>query len=142
MSRKREPNPAFETPRDESVPDAPDGPFDDDLTLFDDLAPFDGGEQVPEPNVSFPDQDDFLFYDRLTFDAAPENDFYPPEPQEPPEIDLTAYEKPDPADYREPDPECDLDYTPNVAVKADLTLGLSDSFGFGGHNACLAFRKI
>ena len=40
-----------------------------------------------------------------------------------------------------PDPECDLDYTPNVAVKADLTLGLSDSFGFGGHNACLAFRK-
>ena len=41
-----------------------------------------------------------------------------------------------------PDPECDLDYTPNVAVKADLTLGLSDSFGFGGHNACLAFRKI
>ena len=41
-----------------------------------------------------------------------------------------------------PDPECDLDYTPNKAVKTDLTLGLSDSFGFGGHNACLAFRKI
>ncbi|MBQ1711668.1 MAG: beta-ketoacyl-[Firmicutes bacterium] len=41
-----------------------------------------------------------------------------------------------------PDPECDLDYTPNVAVKADVNLGLSDSFGFGGHNACLAFRKI
>lgn len=40
-----------------------------------------------------------------------------------------------------PDPECDLDYTPNVAVKAPLTLGLSDSFGFGGHNACIAFRK-
>lgn len=39
-----------------------------------------------------------------------------------------------------PDPECDLDYTPNVAVKADLTLGISDSFGFGGHDACLAFR--
>ena len=39
-----------------------------------------------------------------------------------------------------PDPECDLDYTPNVAVKARLTLGLSDSFGFGGHDACLAFR--
>ena len=41
-----------------------------------------------------------------------------------------------------PDPECDLDYTPNKAVKADVNLGLSDSFGFGGHNACLAFRKV
>ena len=41
-----------------------------------------------------------------------------------------------------PDPECDLDYTPNHAVKADVTLALSDSFGFGGHNACIAFRKI
>jgi len=39
-----------------------------------------------------------------------------------------------------PDPECDLDYTPNVAVKTDLTIGISDSFGFGGHNACVAFR--
>ena len=39
-----------------------------------------------------------------------------------------------------PDPECDLDYTPNVAVKTNLTLGLSNSFGFGGHNACVAFR--
>lgn len=41
-----------------------------------------------------------------------------------------------------PDPECDLDYTPNKAVKADLTIGISDSFGFGGHNACIAFRKF
>lgn len=41
-----------------------------------------------------------------------------------------------------PDPECDLDYTPNKAVKAELSLGLSDSFGFGGHNACVAFRKL
>lgn len=41
----------------------------------------------------------------------------------------------------EPDPECDLDYTPNRPVKADLTLALSDSLGFGGHNGCLAFRK-
>lgn len=41
-----------------------------------------------------------------------------------------------------PDPECDLDYTPNTAVKADLTLGLSDSFGFGGHDSCVAFRKV
>lgn len=41
-----------------------------------------------------------------------------------------------------PDPECDLDYTPNVAVKADPVIAISDSFGFGGHNACIAFRKI
>ena len=39
-----------------------------------------------------------------------------------------------------PDPECDLDYTPNVAVKSDITIGISDSLGFGGHNACVAFR--
>ena len=42
----------------------------------------------------------------------------------------------------EPDPECDLDYTPNKAVKAPLTLAVSDSLGFGGHNACIAFRKV
>lgn len=41
-----------------------------------------------------------------------------------------------------PDPECDLDYTPNVAVKSDVNIGISDSFGFGGHNACIAFRKV
>ena len=43
---------------------------------------------------------------------------------------------------REPDPECDLDYTPNKAVKAELTMAISDSLGFGGHNACVAFRKV
>lgn len=44
--------------------------------------------------------------------------------------------------YAEPDPECDLNYTPNEAVKADVTLGISTSLGFGGHNGCLAFRKF
>lgn len=42
----------------------------------------------------------------------------------------------------EADPECDLDYTPCKAVKADLTIAISDSLGFGGHNGCVAFRKI
>ena len=42
----------------------------------------------------------------------------------------------------EPDPECDLDYTPNQAVKADLDIAISNSLGFGGHNACVAIRKI
>ena len=39
------------------------------------------------------------------------------------------------------EPECDLDYTPNTPVKAELTMAISDSLGFGGHNGCLAFRK-
>ncbi len=43
---------------------------------------------------------------------------------------------------QEPDPACDLNYVPNQAVKADVDLCLSNSLGFGGHNACLAFRKV
>ena len=42
----------------------------------------------------------------------------------------------------EPDPECDLNYTPNTPVKVNLDLAISNSLGFGGHNACLAIRKI
>ena len=42
----------------------------------------------------------------------------------------------------EPDPECDLDYTPNQAVKVDLDIAISNSLGFGGHNACVAVRKL
>lgn len=41
----------------------------------------------------------------------------------------------------EVDPECDLDYTPVKPVEAPLTVAISDSLGFGGHNGCLAFRK-
>lgn len=42
----------------------------------------------------------------------------------------------------EQDENCDLNCVPNTAVKADITLALSNSLGFGGHNACLAFRKV
>lgn len=40
------------------------------------------------------------------------------------------------------DPECDLNYTPNTAVEEDISIAISDSLGFGGHNACVAFRKV
>ena len=43
---------------------------------------------------------------------------------------------------REPDPECDLNYVPEKAVKKDIDLCLSNSLGFGGHNACLAFKRV
>ena len=42
----------------------------------------------------------------------------------------------------EPDSECDLNYVPNKSVESKISLGLSTSLGFGGHNACLAFRPV
>ncbi|HEX6533828.1 MAG TPA: beta-ketoacyl-ACP synthase II [Gemmatimonadaceae bacterium] len=44
--------------------------------------------------------------------------------------------------YRTPDPECDLNYTPNVSVERDVSAALSNSFGFGGHNVTLALRRL
>jgi len=44
--------------------------------------------------------------------------------------------------YQTPDPECDLNYTPNTAVERELTAALSNSFGFGGHNTTLAVKRF
>ena len=43
--------------------------------------------------------------------------------------------------YETPDPECDLNYTPNEAVDKEIFAALSNTFGFGGHNACLSIKK-
>ena len=44
--------------------------------------------------------------------------------------------------YKEADPECDLNYVPNKAIEVNVTMAASNSLGFGGHNACVVLKKI
>jgi 3-oxoacyl-[acyl-carrier-protein] synthase II len=44
--------------------------------------------------------------------------------------------------YSHPDPDCDLDYTPNAPRQRTVDVALSNSFGFGGHNVSLAVRRL
>ena len=44
--------------------------------------------------------------------------------------------------YEHPDPDCDLDYVPNTAREVPVRVCLSNSLGFGGHNACLLIRQV
>jgi 3-oxoacyl-[acyl-carrier-protein] synthase II len=44
--------------------------------------------------------------------------------------------------YEHPDPECDLDYIPNESRPAEVKVAVSNSFGFGGHNACIILREF
>ncbi len=43
--------------------------------------------------------------------------------------------------YETPDPDCSLDYTPNQSIETEINSAISNTFGFGGHNAVLCFRK-
>ena len=56
-------------------------------------------------------------------------------------LSMEAGEVPPTINLEDPDPACDLDYVPNVSRKAAVEVAMSNSFGFGGHNAAIVFRR-
>ena len=55
---------------------------------------------------------------------------------------LTTGMIPPTINYENPDPECDLNYTPNKAVQRDVKVAITDNLGFGGQNGALLFKKF
>jgi 3-oxoacyl-(acyl-carrier-protein) synthase len=58
-------------------------------------------------------------------------------------INAINYNKvPPTVNFKTPDPECNLNYTPNVAIDRNVEIAMSNSFGFGGHNSVIIFKKF
>jgi 3-oxoacyl-[acyl-carrier-protein] synthase II len=57
-------------------------------------------------------------------------------------MSILTGEIPPTINYETPDPECDLNYTPNKSIKKEIKAAISNSFGFGGTNVTLAFKKL
>jgi 3-oxoacyl-(acyl-carrier-protein) synthase len=58
-------------------------------------------------------------------------------------INAINYNKvPPTVNYKTPDPECNLNYTPNIAINRNVEIAMSNSFGFGGHNSVIIFKKF
>ena len=58
------------------------------------------------------------------------------------DLAVTTNTLPPTINYETPDPECDLDYIPNESREAEVKVAVSNSFGFGGHNACIVLREF
>ena len=56
-------------------------------------------------------------------------------------MSILEHKIPPTINHENPDPDCDLNYTPNSAVEKEVNVALSNTFGFGGHNAVLVLKR-